>query len=57
MVIRFAKARNPATFVDMRLKNKQHMVIRFAKARNPAMFVDMRLKNKQQQKPEILLRL
>ena len=46
MVIRFAKTRNPAAFVDMRLQDRQ-MVIRFAKARNPATFVDMRLKDKQ----------
>ena len=45
MVIRLAKARNPATFVDMR-QDIQHMVLRFAKARNPAMFVDMRLKGR-----------
>ena len=31
MLIRFAKARNPATLVDMRLKDRQHMVLRFAK--------------------------
>ena len=46
MVIRFAKARNPATFVDMRLKDRQHMIKRFAKARNPATFVDMRLNDR-----------
>ena len=36
MVIRFAKAGNPARFVDMRLKDRQHMMKRFAKARFPA---------------------
>ena len=46
MFIRFFTSRKPATFVDMRLQDRQHMVIRFAKARNPATFVDMRLKDR-----------
>ena len=44
MLIRFAKARNPATFVDMTPKDRQRMVILFAKTRNPATFLDMRFK-------------
>ena len=46
MLIHFAKSGHPATFVDMRLKDRQHMLMRFAKARTPATFVVMRFQDR-----------